>query len=475
MAAVLPDFDRADFTPDRPVDNPYFPLTPGTVFSFRGLNPEGEGEIESNDVLVTDATREIASVTATVVRDTSYLDGVLSEDTFDWYAQDQAGNVWYLGELTFAYEFTEEGAQTDSEGSWEAGVEVDPDGQPGVVAAPGLIMPSPEQLQAFLASGEAFFQEFAPGVAEDQAQVTSLGETVTVNGVAFTDVLRTLETTALEPDVADFKFYAPGVGQIRTEETDQGEVVLTVDLQSVRSLQEAAVDPLDQPERSDVRGGGDTVVTLIASDGDHALGTYQFSNGQETLGEGSILFADTDAVSAEDAAASVEVPHDAGLGLFLVPNAGALAELGLDLSEFEQGGLIFTNPLDFGEASLKDGLAPFVSAGALNFEAPVNLPEFAGGENEVLPLPIEVFHALDSQPDGINPLNPAGGVQAIDLNWEGSEEVTVLGFEDTRVTDPAFDGDFNDVVIAVSADPLDPSTIDQIAADLGLPADTLLG
>jgi hypothetical protein len=473
MAAVLPDFDPPDFTPREPIDNAYFPLTPGTVFTFSGQTPDGE--VESNDVLVTGENRQIAGVTATVVRDTAYLDGVLVEDTFDWYAQDHAGNVWYLGELTFAYDSGEEGPQTDTEGSWEAGVEIDPEGQPGVAAAPGLIMPSPEQLQAFLASGEAFFQEFAPGIAEDQAEVTSLGETVTVNGVAFADVLRTSETTALEPNVADFKYYAPGVGQVRTEETEEGEVVLTVDLQSIRSLAEAATDPLDQPERSDVRGDGDALwVTLIASDGDDAIGAYEFSNGQETLGEGRILFANTEAAGSDDASAALEVPHNAGLGLFLVPDAGALAELGLDLSEFEEGGLVFTDPLDFGAASLEDGLAPLVSAGPLDFEAPVNLPEFAGDE-DVLPLPIEVFHALDSRPDGINPLNPAAGVQAIDLEWEGSEEVTVLGFEDTRVTDPAFDGDFNDVVVAVSDDPLDANTVERIATDLGLSADTLLG
>ena len=125
MAAILPDVEQADFTPRAPIDNSYFPLSPGTVHSFSGETQDGE--VESNDVLVTDATREIAGVTATVVRDTSYLDGVLSEDTFDWYAQDQAGNVWYLGELSFAYEFGEEGPQTATEGSWEAGVGIDPE------------------------------------------------------------------------------------------------------------------------------------------------------------------------------------------------------------------------------------------------------------------------------------------------------------------------------------------------------------
>ena len=473
MATILPEFDDADFKPRVPIDNPYFPLTPDTVLSYSGENPDGE--IESNDVFVTGQTREIEGVSATVVRDTAYVDGLPAEDTFDWYAQDHDGNVWYLGELTFAYEFGEEGVQTDTEGSWEAGVEVDPEGQPGVVASPGFIMPSLAQLQAFLESQDAYRQEFAPGVAEDQALVTSLDETVTVAGTQFENVLRTLETTALEPDVADFKFYAPGVGEIRTEETAGGEVQLTVDLQSIRSLEAAASENPGQPELSDFKGdGGESWVTLIASDGSHSLGAYEFSNGEKEIGEGRILFADTEGVDPDDASAPFAIPHNAGLGLFMVPNGGELADLGLDLSQFETGGLVFTNPLDFSQASLKDPVAPLVSAGALNFEAPVNLPEFTG-EEEVLPLPIEAFHALDSKVDGVNPLNPAGGVQAIDLNWEGSEDVTVLGFEESRVTDPAFDGDFNDLVVAVGDAPLDEQTIERIATDLGIPGDILLG
>jgi hypothetical protein len=93
----------------------------------------------------------------------------------------------------------------------------------------------------------------------------------------------------------------------------------------------------------------------------------------------------------------------------------------------------------------------------------------------VLPLPIQVFHALDADPNGSNPLNPAAGVQAIELDWEGDSEVTVLGFEDKRPTDPEFDGDFNDLVLAIGPDPLDGATIDEIVTDLAIPDDALLG
>ncbi|HXV25718.1 MAG TPA: hypothetical protein VED46_15860 [Alphaproteobacteria bacterium] len=466
MSTILPDFDQAKFIPGSPVDNPYFPLDPGTVLSYRGVT--GEGEVESNDVLVTDATRRIEGVEAIVVRDTAYLDGLVVEDTLDWYAQDKDGNVWYLGELTFAYEYGS--IETDTEGSWETGVEV----QPGVVASPGFIMPSAEQRQELLDSGDSVYSELAPGTAEDEFQIISLDAEVEIEGLGtFENVVQTSERTALEPLVSDFKYYAPGIGQIRTEELADGEVELTVDLVSIRDLNVAKLDDVEQPELSDFKGdGGEMWVTLIASDGDHAVGAYEFANGGK-IGEGSILFASTDGLTSGESTASIEVPKNAGLGLFLVPDAGELAEF-IDLSEFEEGGLVFTNPIDFGDASLKDGLAPLVSAGALNFEAPVNLPEFEG-EEEVFPLPLQIFHALDGYRDGINPLNPAGNVQAIDLNWEGEGDVEVIGFEDRRVTDPDFDGDFNDVILAISHDPLDSATIDQIAADLQIPEDTLVG
>ncbi len=473
MSTILPEFDKANFRPGSPIDNPYFPLTPGTVFSYQGVTIEGE--VESNDLWVTDATRRIEGVKTTVVRDTAYLDGLVVEDTLDWYAQDKDGNVWYLGELTFSYEYGS--IETDTGGSWEAGVEVDPEEQPGIVASPGFIMPSAEQRQELLDSRDFVFSELAPGTAEDEFQIRSLDAEVEIEGLGtFENVAKTSERTALEPLVSDFKYYAPGIGQIRTEELAEGEVDLTVDLLSIRDLNEAKLDHVEQPELSDFKGdGGEMWVTLIASDGDHALGAYEFACRGKTLGEGSILFASTDGLTSEEATASIMVPKHAGLGLFLVPDAGELAEF-IDLSEFEEGGLVFTNPLNFGDASLRNKLGPLVSDGALNFEAPVNLPEFEG-EEEAFPLPLQIFHALDGRQNGINPLNPAGGVQAIDLDWEGEgeEEVEVIGFEAKRATDPDFDGDFNDVILAISHDPLDSATIDQIAADLQIPEDTLVG
>ena len=87
-------FDAANF--GGLIDNPWLPFTPGSRWVYQA------GEGERNEVVVTDQTRTVMGIRATVVRDTETHDGALVEDTFDWYAQDRSGNVWYLGEATRA-------------------------------------------------------------------------------------------------------------------------------------------------------------------------------------------------------------------------------------------------------------------------------------------------------------------------------------------------------------------------------------
>ena len=316
MTTTLPDFEQATFELGTPIDNPYFPLTPGTVLSYQGKLYEEEDELdelaeeieeeleetideivdevidsladeeieefdpeelaeaiteeliediteeltgeeiesdddddeiddfvdeiveqlddgldelaveaaeeiadaqadlfatESNQVIVTYDTKNILGVEAVVVRDVAWDEGVLVEDTFDWYAQDTDGNVWYLGELATNYEYDDEGnfLGTNTSGSWEAGV----DG-----ALPGYIMKANPQV------GDNYYQEFAPGIAVDQAEVLSLDESVSIGLGNFDRVLKTLEFTELEPDVFEFKYDAPGIGQILAEEgiTEEG-------------------------------------------------------------------------------------------------------------------------------------------------------------------------------------------------------------------------------------------------------------
>lgn len=185
------------------IDNPYFPLIPGTTFVYRG---ETEGAPTRDVMKVTHDTKVILGVTTTVVHHLSYEDGVLVEDTFDWYAQDQEGNVWYFGEDT--KELDEEGNVISTEGSWEAGV----DG-----AEAGIIMEANPQ------KGDKYQQEFLEGVAEDMAQVIGFEDSLCVRYGCFEDVLVTKEWSPLEPGVVENKYYAKGVGFIFGEMVKGGE------------------------------------------------------------------------------------------------------------------------------------------------------------------------------------------------------------------------------------------------------------
>ena len=197
------DIDPANFVEG--VDNPYFPLTPGTVLVYEGTS---DGEREVVTVRVTNRTKGILGITAVVVRDTVRIAGEIREDTFDWYAQDVDGNVWYLGEDTKEYEA---GEVVSTSGSWEAGVD-------GALA--GVIMPADP------VAGLAYTQEHYAGEAEDKGKIVRLGEQRTVPAGSYGDVLVTEDWTPLEPDVREHKHYAPGVGAVFEELVRGGESVL---------------------------------------------------------------------------------------------------------------------------------------------------------------------------------------------------------------------------------------------------------
>jgi hypothetical protein len=185
--------DPAKFTTR--IDNPYLPLSPGDRWVYRVTSPDG---VQRDVVTVTKATRRIADgIRARVVHDVVTEQGRLLENTFDWYAQDRAGNVWYLGEATKEYE---NGKVASTDGSWEAGV----DG-----AQPGIAMPARPRV------GLSYRQEYYAGEAEDAAKVLSLDEKAEVPfGSFLRRVLLIRETTRLEPKVLEYKLYAPNVGQV---------------------------------------------------------------------------------------------------------------------------------------------------------------------------------------------------------------------------------------------------------------------
>jgi hypothetical protein len=189
-APYAPVLDPADFV--AVVDNPYLPWIVGTTWTYRGGK-------ERNVVTVLPETKVVLGVTATVVHDRVFTGNELTEDTFDWYAQDTDGNVWYLGEDT---KELENGKVTSREGTWEAGVGG---------AQPGIVMPADP------APGLTYRQEYKPGEAEDVARVRQLGATVTVRAGTFNDVLVTEEWTRLDPTILEHKSYAPGVGVVLEE------------------------------------------------------------------------------------------------------------------------------------------------------------------------------------------------------------------------------------------------------------------
>jgi hypothetical protein len=196
-----PPFDAAAFVAS--IDNPYLPLAPGTVFHYRSENPEG---LETNDVAVTRGSKQILGVDVTVVHDQVFLDGGLAEDTFDWFAQDREGNVWYFGEDS---KEIENGQVVSTEGSWEAGVG---DNEPGII------------MLAHPKVGLAYHQEIAPDIAEDMARVLSLKASPDVPYGSFDNCVGTMEWSLIEHGIREHKSYCPGVGLVLEDQPKGGHI-----------------------------------------------------------------------------------------------------------------------------------------------------------------------------------------------------------------------------------------------------------
>jgi hypothetical protein len=176
------------------VDNPWFPLRPGSRYVYIGTK---DGKQARDVYAVVRKVTVIEGVPCIEVDDRLYLDGTLEEKTTDYYTQDADGNVWYFGEATA--ELDERGHVTTTEGSWRAG-------EKG--ARPGLFM------EASPVVGHAYRQEYDPGNAEDQFEIVDLDTRVTVPYRTFPHALLTKETTRLEPDVVDHKYYVKGIGEV---------------------------------------------------------------------------------------------------------------------------------------------------------------------------------------------------------------------------------------------------------------------
>jgi hypothetical protein len=191
----------SDFS--HPRGNPYFPLRPGLVLLYRGT--DGPAKFRER-VAVTHKTKMIQGIKAAVVVDIlRRADGSVAEATRDWYADDNAGNVWYLGEATATYD--RHGDVQSREGSWQAGVK-------GAVA--GMIMPAHPR------PTDAYRQEYWRGHAEDQAWIVQVDDTVTVPAGSYHQVVRSYEWSRLEKGSVSVKFYARGLGIVSEHDVSGG-------------------------------------------------------------------------------------------------------------------------------------------------------------------------------------------------------------------------------------------------------------
>jgi hypothetical protein len=196
------------------VDNPWFPLKPGTMFVYEGSK---DGKKATDVVEVTDRSKVISGIRCVAVKDTLVLNGRVGEATTDWYAQDRHGNVWYFGERTAEYD--RRGNVISREGTWMDGVNG---------AQAGIYMFGDPRV------GRSARQEYYPGHAEDHFTVLTHSASVTVPYGTFSHVLKTKEWTPLEPGVRDAKYYVKGLGEVK-EVTVKGPLEVLKLVQVIRS------------------------------------------------------------------------------------------------------------------------------------------------------------------------------------------------------------------------------------------------
>ena len=205
-----PDISASDFSSSTVITNTYFPAPVGKKYIYEGETPDGSERVE--EIRLTE-TKVIMGITCIVVNFKEYVDDELKEETRDWYAQDNDGNVWYFGEAVDNYE---DGVLVDHDGSWEAGV----DG-----AQPGIIMPADPYV------GKRYREEYYPGEAEDEAAIIAKGLDVTVPYGSFTNCIQTKNWTALEPGIIENKFYAPGIGMVKEVNLDDDTEIVLVEVE----------------------------------------------------------------------------------------------------------------------------------------------------------------------------------------------------------------------------------------------------
>jgi hypothetical protein len=234
------------------IDNSYWPMKPGNRWVYEETEP---GETQRVEVTVTDQTKAIVGVRATVVHDVVTLNGSVLEDTTDWYGQDTAGNIWYLGEDTTTFD----NGNTSKEGSWEAGV---------YRAQAGVIMAAAPQ------PGMSFRQEYFNGHAEDEVKILDVDAAAQVPFGSLDHVLQTEDTMPLEPHLVEHKYYPKGVGPVLIRNM------------STSGTREQLVEFAPSPSRSEVQHRRRPPVLAATSTGELGDVARQRSRGGQIQDEG---------------------------------------------------------------------------------------------------------------------------------------------------------------------------------------------
>ncbi len=238
----LPDLCAASFSAPLRIDNPFLLLSPGqsSTHESQTTDPEtGLTEIETAVKNVLKKKRTIAGIKTRGVRERVFsLEGLLSEDVVGWHAQDDEGNVWLLAEDVTLYERDDSGNVIEilHEDTWEAGV----DG-----ALPGQIMKAEPMV------GQSYFHKFIPGQAEDEATVIALGDSVSVQGRIFSNVLQVKETSVLSPDATALSYYALGIGDVLSLDFDEDGSISRSALISGSVLSRCEIEDNDEIEDDD--------------------------------------------------------------------------------------------------------------------------------------------------------------------------------------------------------------------------------
>jgi hypothetical protein len=225
------DFDPSSFGNPTQIDNTYMPLKPGMRYTYEGTTVEDDGTVVPHKVVinVTDMTKMIGGVRSVTTWDLDYSDGELVEAELAFFAQDNSGNVWRMGEYPEEYE---EGKFLAAP-TWIHGYEE---------ARAGIMMQGKPQLGT-----PSYAQGWGPAVGwTDRGQVDQMGVETAVPAGKYKDVLVIAETSASEPDAQQLKYYAPGVGNINVGWRGAGEKTKEV-------LELTKVEQLDAKAMAEVR------------------------------------------------------------------------------------------------------------------------------------------------------------------------------------------------------------------------------